>query len=201
VGPWFPVAPGLDDELLAAMRKSSGWEPKVGVQYVLDRDGNPAEVPKSRTSPVKNRGEGSWRNEEERLTQAEAEREREGRSEGEGGEDEGEGLREMASNGGAGDGGGMGSIDTAVFAPLDEWGDEEAMSGGGGRSAGTRNDNPNALNGVEPYYAMPQEVLPVFFEPTPTQAMIAARKSFLNRQGRARSSMPCHCVADSWLWS
>ena len=49
--------------------------------------------------------------------------------------------------------------------------------------ARTRNDNPNALSGVAPYYAMPQEVLPVFFEPTPTAAMIAARKSFLNRQG------------------
>ena len=47
----------------------------------------------------------------------------------------------------------------------------------------TRNDNENALGGVPPFYAMPQNVLPVFFEPTPTQPMIAARKSFLHRQG------------------
>ena len=47
----------------------------------------------------------------------------------------------------------------------------------------TRNDNPDALGGVPPYYAYPQDVLPVFFEATPTAAMIAARKSFLNRQG------------------
>ena len=47
----------------------------------------------------------------------------------------------------------------------------------------TRNDNPDALGGVPPYYAYPQDVLPVFFEATPTAAMIAARKSFLNRHG------------------
>ena len=47
----------------------------------------------------------------------------------------------------------------------------------------TRNDNENALGGIPPFYAMPQEILPTFFEPNPTQPMIAARKSFLNRQG------------------
>ena len=55
--------------------------------------------------------------------------------------------------------------------------------GGDGFGARTRNDNANALGGVFPYYAAPQECVPVFFEPMPTAAMIAARKSFLNRQG------------------
>ena len=31
-------------------------------------------------------------------------------------------------------------------------------------------------------YAMPQEVLPVFFEPIPTQAMLDARRSYLQRR-------------------
>ena len=47
----------------------------------------------------------------------------------------------------------------------------------------TRNDNDNALGGVFPFYAAPQDAVPVFFEPSPTPPMIAARKSFLNRQG------------------
>ena len=47
----------------------------------------------------------------------------------------------------------------------------------------TRNDNENALGGVFPFYAAPQDAVPVFFEPAPTPPMIAARKSFLRRQG------------------
>ena len=41
-----------------------------------------------------------------------------------------------------------------------------------------RNDNPGALNGVLPFYAMPHEVLPCYFEPVPTTAMIEAKKLF-----------------------
>lgn len=41
-----------------------------------------------------------------------------------------------------------------------------------------RNDNPGALNGVLPFYAMPHEILPCYFEPTPTTAMIEAKKLF-----------------------
>ena len=33
-----------------------------------------------------------------------------------------------------------------------------------------RNDNPGALNGVLPFYAMPHEILRGYFEPTPTTA-------------------------------
>ena len=35
-----------------------------------------------------------------------------------------------------------------------------------------------ALNGVLPFYAMPHEVLPCYFEPVPTTAMIEAKKLF-----------------------
>ena len=41
-----------------------------------------------------------------------------------------------------------------------------------------RNDNPGALNGVLPFYAMPHEILPCYFEPAPTTAMIEAKKLF-----------------------
>ena len=41
-------------------------------------------------------------------------------------------------------------------------GEEDEEEDGGPR---TRNDHENALNGVPAYYAMPQSVLPVFFEP------------------------------------
>ena len=57
---------------------------------------------------------------------------------------------------------------------LERLGDDTAGDGDG-FGARTRNDNANALGGVFPYYAAPQECVPVFFEPKPTAAMIAAK--------------------------
>ena len=85
--------------------------------------------------------------------------------------------------GGVGDVGDVGDGTRKDDVNADEDADEDADDENEYSGRPTRNDNPNALNGVDPYYAMPQEVLPVFFEPTPTAAMIAAKKSFLNRQG------------------
>ena len=45
-----------------------------------------------------------------------------------------------------------------------------------------RNDNAGALIGVKPYYAMPNDVLPCFFEPKPTIAMLEAKKLFEKRK-------------------
>ena len=155
----FRVAPGLDDATLEAMRDAIGWVPRVGWEAATTVAGGPVPPPRPR-KPKASASSGGGR---------------------------GEGVRS---------GGGFGAREDAMMmeAVMDGMmirGSEDAGEGAG-RGAEeekyddgprTRNDHPNALGGRAPHYAMPQEILPVFFEPTPTAAMIAAKKSFMNRQG------------------
>jgi hypothetical protein len=178
----FRVAPGLDDELLTAMRDASGWVANVGVANATRVDGSP--VPeKVKTGGRRGPGGGFRVRRGGRATRVDV---------GGGGRVREEEKRIMASmmddamddamdaGSGAGEGGdGDGDGDG-------ESGGEEDEEDGGPR---TRNDHENALNGVPAYYAMPQSVLPVFFEPAPTAAMIAARRSFLKRQGWEMTTM------------
>ena len=183
----FRVAPGLDDALLKAMRDASGWEPHVGVDFATCRDGSPVPPAKhswKKKTPAGGSGSGN------------GSRDRRG-SQGGGGVDE-EMMSMMDAMMMDSRGGGESSItsrDEEVAARSEKDGsgeeekeeeeEEEEEEDDEAEYSGrpTRNDNANALNGVEAYYAMPQEVMPVFFEPAPTAAMIAAKKSFMHRQG------------------
>ena len=166
----FRVAPGLDDDLLRAMREASGWEPRVGVEFATCQDGRPVPPPKFRKKPAKRVPERGI--EDDMMASM---------------------MDDMIVGGGGGrDSKTRSAGRDAAAAKAKEEEEEEDDEGcepefDSGRP--TRNDNPNALNGVDPYYAMPQETLPVFFEPTPTAAMIAARKTFLERQGWSMATM------------
>lgn len=179
----FRVAPGLDDRVVDAMRASSGWEPSVGWEAATSVDGSP--VPPPRLRGLGGPGKG-WGKERDATRRAEE-------------EEMMNAVMDVALGVGGSSGAAVGpggDDDAAAAAPGDENG--SATASGDARTGTsaligeveefyegprTRNDNPDALGGIPPYYAYPQNVLPVFFEPTPTAAMIAARKSFLNRQG------------------
>jgi len=141
------------------MRTASQWEPRVGVDFATSEDGSPVPPPrfKRKEKRAPGGGGGAARS-RDRIEQSMM-----------------ESKMDTVSAPGVVESGLLGH-----GAPGGEEveGDDADFSG-----SPTRNDNVNALNGVAPYYAMPQEVLPVFFEPTPTAAMIAAKKSFLSRQG------------------
>ena len=152
----FRVAPGLDDLLLDNMRNASGWEPRIGRQAATTISGGNVPPPRPRFGDTNTKQN---RNKTETDAMASVMEELMMISDGTSisyGERSSRSATESSSNSS----------------------EEEFYDG-----SRTRNDNENALGGVPPFYAMPQNVLPVFFEPTPTQPMIAARKSFLHRQG------------------
>ena len=170
----FAVAPGLDDDLLRAMMESRGWEPSVGVKNATCHDGSP--VPTPRTS--KRRASTSA------STSASRPDARDTRDD----DDAMGSVMDGLMDAGGARGASLLRVEDECEIDLERLGDDTAGDGDG-FGARTRNDNANALGGVFPYYAAPQECVPVFFEPKPTAAMIAARKSFLNRQGWQMSTI------------
>ena len=165
----FAVAPGLDDDLLRAMMESRGWEPSVGVSHATCADGSA--VPTPRTSSRRNRVEPTRTDDDDAMGSVM------------------DGLMDGSMDGITGARGASTlRVEDECEIDLERLGDDTAGDGDG-FGARTRNDNANALGGVFPYYAAPQECVPVFFEPKPTAAMIAARKSFLNRQGWQMSTI------------
>ena len=160
----FRVAPGLDDELVQSMLAAHDWTPKIGWKEAVTVSGDPVPPPRPR----------------------------------------GRAAATDARN--AADAAAMGAVMDSLLA-LPDAGEPDAS--GSARSPPfstsepdptrgaafatdsevyydgprTRNDNEDALGGVFPFYAAPRDVVPVYFEPAPTPAMIAARKSFLRRQG------------------
>ena len=166
----FRVAPGLDDELLTAMRNASGWVANVGVANATRVDGSP--VPEKVKAGGRRGPGGGFRR---RLVDVGGAR---GRALEASADLEENIMASMMDDDIMERGGGDGDSESG--------GEEDEEEDGGPR---TRNDHENALNGVPAYYAMPQSVLPVFFEPAPTAAMIAARQSFLKRQGLEITTM------------
>ena len=169
----FRVAPGLDDRVIDAMRASSGWEPRVGWELATAVDGSPVPPPRLRGLGSRGKGWGKRRDATRREEEEEMMNAVMDVALGVGGGAETESGDAGDAKGSATDSGDARTGKSALI------GDTEEFYEG----PRTRNDNPDALGGVPPYYAYPQDVLPVFFEATPTAAMIAARKSFLNRQG------------------
>ena len=163
----FAVAPGLDDDLLRAMMESRGWEPSVGVSHATCADGSA--VPTPRTSSRRNRVEPTRTDDDDAMGSVM------------------DGLMDGSMDGITGARGASTlRVEDECEIDLERLATSDDVDGFGAK---TRNDNANALGGVFPYYAAPQECVPVFFEPKPTAAMIAARKSFLNRQGWQMSTI------------
>ena len=166
----FAVAPGLDDDLLRAMMESRGWEPSVGVKNATCHDGSPVPTP--------------WTSKRRASTSASRPDARDTRED----DDAMGSVMDGLMDAGGARGASLLRVEDECEIDLERLGDDTAGDGDG-FGARTRNDNANALGGVFPYYAAPQECVPVFFEPKPTAAMIAARKSFLNRQGWQMSTI------------
>ena len=174
----FAVAPGLDDHLLRAMMESRGWEPSVGVLNATCADGSNVPTPRNRVN---------WRNRVEAGSKHSGTPDvRDTRT-----DDDAMGsvmdgfLMDGSMDAGGARGASTLRVEDECEIDLQKLGDGD----GDGFGAKTRNDNANALGGVFPYYAAPQECVPVFFEPRPTAAMIAARKSFLDRLGWQMSTI------------
>ena len=160
----FRVAPGLDDELLQSMLAANGWNPKIGWKEAVTVAGDPVPPPRPRGRAAAT----------DARNAAEAEA-------------MGAVMDSLLSGPDAAD---SPASESARSAPCTTSGSDTTRDTAVATASEvyydgprTRNDNENALGGVFPFYAAPQDAVPVFFEPAPTTPMIAARKSFLRRQG------------------
>lgn len=147
--------------------ESRGWEPSVGVSNATCADGSAVPTPRTSTKLRNRVWEDTGTDDDDAMGSVM------------------DGLMDGSMDGSMEAGGARGAsllrVEDECEIDLEKLGD--------GFGAKTRNDNANALGGVFPYYAAPQECVPVFFEPKPTAAMIAARQSFLNRQGWQMSTI------------
>ena len=157
----FRVAPGLDDHLVQSMLAANGWEPRIGWTQAVTVAGDPVPPPRPRARAAATNARSRERDADAAAMAAVM-----------------DGLlSETRNETSPADG-----LDSASSSdPSEKHTDDADTTYYDGPS--TRNDNENALGGVFPFYAAPQDAVPVFFEPRPTPPMIAARKSFLHRQG------------------
>ena len=156
----FRVAPGLDDELLRSMLAANGWEPKIGWREAVTVAGDPVPPPRPRRRAAATESRDAADADAMGAVM--------------------DSLLRSETTAAATASGAERSVDTSADTSADLSTTDTTVYYDG---PNTRNDNDNALGGVFPFYAAPQDAVPVFFEPAPTPPMIAARKSFLNRQG------------------